>query len=79
MFKHKAFNFNKYTMGTYFGTAYDYKSIIHYDNKAFSKNGQDTIIPKQPGIVLKPSHLKTDVEILTAADILAIQTRYKFD
>jgi Astacin (Peptidase family M12A) len=29
-----------------FGTEYDLFSVMHYDKKAFSKNGQDTIVPK---------------------------------
>lgn len=39
-------NFNKYDESdvTDFGTTYDYKSIMHYSGKAFSKNGNDTIV-----------------------------------
>ena len=33
----------------YYEEAYDYYSIMHYDRKSFSKNGQDTMVAKQPG------------------------------
>lgn len=29
-----------------FGTAYDLYSVMHYDKTAFSKNGQETIVPR---------------------------------
>jgi Astacin (Peptidase family M12A) len=29
-----------------FGTSYDLYSVMHYDKKAFSKNGQETIVPR---------------------------------
>lgn len=29
-----------------FGTKYDLYSVMHYDKTAFSKNGKDTIVPK---------------------------------
>ncbi|CRK99150.1 CLUMA_CG012504, isoform A [Clunio marinus] len=40
-------NFKKYNKSivTDYGTSYDYESIMHYSRKAFSKNGNDTIIP----------------------------------
>lgn len=31
-----------------FGTEYDLNSVMHYSAKAFSKNGRETITPKDP-------------------------------
>ncbi|XP_041974346.1 seminal metalloprotease 1-like isoform X2 [Aricia agestis] len=44
-------NFRKYNSFavTDFGVGYDYDSVLHYSRKAFSSNGQDTIVPKQSG------------------------------
>ena len=43
-------NFVKYddTQITPFGEAYDYLSVMHYPRDAFSNNGQDTIVTKDP-------------------------------
>lgn len=43
---HKS-NFRKYdkSVVTDYGTSYDYESIMHYSGKAFSKNGELTIVP----------------------------------
>ncbi|XP_059468957.1 zinc metalloproteinase nas-13-like isoform X2 [Neocloeon triangulifer] len=40
-------NFDKVSMSEYtdFGLGYDYVSIMHYGRTAFSKNGEDTIVP----------------------------------
>ncbi len=70
-------NFDIYTGGQYFTTPYDYKSIMHYASFAFSKNNEPTITPLKPGIELVPSYSKTDEEILSMFDILAIRNRYK--
>ncbi|CAL4063808.1 unnamed protein product [Meganyctiphanes norvegica] len=37
---------------THQGLAYDYGSVMHYPEKAFTKNGQPTIISKKPGVTL---------------------------
>lgn len=39
-------NFNKYNDSyvDHFGSSYDYNSIMHYSKKAFSKNGNPTIV-----------------------------------
>ena len=31
-----------------FNTTYDFYSVMHYDKTAFSMNGKDTIVPKNP-------------------------------
>ncbi|KRZ77139.1 Zinc metalloproteinase nas-8 [Trichinella papuae] len=33
-----------------FGERYDYRSIMHYDSKSFSKNGRDTMVAREPGM-----------------------------
>ncbi|CAH0722481.1 unnamed protein product, partial [Brenthis ino] len=44
-------NFRKYNSFSVsdFGVGYDYDSVLHYSRKAFSVNGQDTLVPKQLG------------------------------
>ncbi len=69
-------NFEKYT-GDYFGTPYDYYSIMQYDEYAFSTNGEKTIIPKQAGVTLIHSAYKTDAQILSSSDIRAIGLLYQ--
>uniref|UniRef100_A0A914D8I9 Metalloendopeptidase n=1 Tax=Acrobeloides nanus TaxID=290746 RepID=A0A914D8I9_9BILA len=47
-------NFETYDLEkiTHLGAGYDYESIMHYDMKAFSKNGEPTIVPKKPGVTI---------------------------
>lgn len=46
------FNFNKYDRSKIdsLGTPYDYGSVMHYDSKAFSRNGRPTIVARKPGV-----------------------------
>ncbi|XP_052747552.1 zinc metalloproteinase nas-4 [Bicyclus anynana] len=48
----KEHNFKKYTVNTVtdFGVSYDYGSVMHYPEKAFSNNGNKTIIPLQENV-----------------------------
>ncbi|XP_065336691.1 zinc metalloproteinase nas-6-like [Cloeon dipterum] len=58
--KGKKHQFQKYSSNvvTDYGVGYDYDSLMHYSRKAFSKNGQDTIIPYQPGVEIgQKSHI----------------------
>ena len=41
-----SYNFNKYAHGEadYYGEPYDFDSLMHYENNAFSNNGRSTIV-----------------------------------
>lgn len=69
-------NFDKYNKD-YFKTPYDFKSIMHYDEYAFSNNRQKTIVPLQSGIDIIPAYSMTDSQILSNYDIQAIKTSYQ--
>jgi hypothetical protein len=63
-------NFNQHiTDGDDVGQ-YDYGSIMHYPRWAFSKNGQDTIVPKQAGVVIGQRNG------LSEGDIAAVRFMY---
>jgi len=59
------FNFNKYGRSTIdsLGTLYDYGSVMHYDSKAFSRNGRPTILPKKQGVSLGNREYLSDIDI----------------
>lgn len=67
--------FDKVDEGTfnYYGTSYDYQSIMHYGPTAFTKNGARTIIPKDSGY----SDLIGQRSALSEGDIQRINTKYK--
>ncbi|XP_044729304.1 zinc metalloproteinase nas-15-like [Chrysoperla carnea] len=50
----KEHNFLKYNASTVtnFGYEYDYQSVMHYSGKAFSKNGENTIVAKNENTTL---------------------------
>jgi len=63
--------------GNYYNTLYDYYSIMHYAAYAFSTNGLPTIVPADPSVVLLNSWEKSDAQIMTDSDILAIERFYQ--
>jgi len=64
-------NFNQYLNAGFDIGAYDYCSIMHYPRKAFSSNGQDTIIPRRPS-----AECMGQRNGLSKLDIEAMRTMY---
>ncbi|XP_059488379.1 zinc metalloproteinase nas-14-like [Neocloeon triangulifer] len=58
-------NFDKYneSIVSDFGVGYDYNSVMHYSRKAFSKNGEDTLVPLQDGAEIGNRHFVTDKDM----------------
>ncbi|XP_015918958.1 astacin-like metalloprotease toxin 5 [Parasteatoda tepidariorum] len=55
-------------------TKFDYHSIMIYDSTAFSKNGKDTMVPIQKGVVLLDADYKME---LTKSDLIRVNKMYK--
>uniref|UniRef100_A0A914YGJ7 Metalloendopeptidase n=1 Tax=Panagrolaimus superbus TaxID=310955 RepID=A0A914YGJ7_9BILA len=58
---------------SYYGQPYDYKSILHYDSLAFSKNGFPTMLPKKPGLASTIGNAKDFSDV----DLAKINRMYK--
>ncbi|KAK3738622.1 hypothetical protein QZH41_009489, partial [Actinostola sp. cb2023] len=65
-------NFDKYPHGKadYLNAQYDYGSIMHYPEYAFSENGKKTIVPIRPGVIIGQRRG------LSSIDIQQINTLY---
>lgn len=46
------------------GLPYEYSSIMHYDSKMFSENGEATILPKVPNATMGTSRRPTQLDYL---------------
>jgi len=68
-------NFRATSSSSYwnFGTTYDYNSIMHYGNKAFSRNGGYTMITKDQRYFSKIGQRNG----LSVGDIARINNMYK--
>ncbi|TRY73426.1 hypothetical protein TCAL_05538 [Tigriopus californicus] len=67
-------NFEKMPNSLTFGVPYDGLSIMHYPDRAFSKNGKPTIISKIPGV---PESRFAKGLTPTRSDILKIRAMYQ--
>ncbi len=74
LFNFQAHNFEKYQWGDWVenqGFNYDYGSLMHYQNDAFTMNGRPTISTRQPNVVIGQR------EKLSATDIAEIRHYYQ--
>ena len=51
------------------GVGYNYYSIMHYDGYAFSSNGGQTIVPKDPNVKLPNPAFQTSMHDYDAYEI----------
>ncbi|XP_052892120.1 zinc metalloproteinase nas-14-like [Anopheles moucheti] len=66
-------NFHRYAAPLYedFGVPYDYDSVMHYSETAYSKNGKRTIVAKDPNARIGQR------EGLSEGDIIKLNLRYE--
>ncbi|XP_055372804.1 zinc metalloproteinase nas-14 [Condylostylus longicornis] len=69
--KKKNFRKYEYTEATSFGVEYDYDSIMHYGRKAFSKNGEPTIVALKNGVKIGQR------KKLSTKDVIKLQRMYE--
>ncbi|KAF7992668.1 hypothetical protein HCN44_005012 [Aphidius gifuensis] len=64
--KGKEHNFEKYDSNTVtdYGVGYDYQSVMHYSSKAFSKNGNMTIVPKKEDEIIGQRNGMSDKDMI---------------
>ena len=60
--------------GNTLGFPYDYNSVLHYTEHAFSVNGERTIVPKKAGVII-PNH--DGNSRLSSIDVAEIKALYK--
>ena len=60
--------------GDTMGFPYDYNSLLHYPEHAGTVNGERTIVPKKPGVVI-PHH--DGDSRLSPIDIAEVKTLYR--
>ncbi|XP_072379095.1 hatching enzyme 1.2-like [Diabrotica undecimpunctata] len=65
-------NFDRKIKDINFNQLYDYASVMHYSPKAFSKNGKNTIVPKDISFIKKMGQRRG----LTKRDITKINLMY---
>lgn len=56
-------NFVKHETSSSFGFPYDYSSVMHYSDKAFSSNGERTIVPKDSTAAIGQRNAMSETDV----------------
>lgn len=56
-------NFVKHETSSSFGFPYDYSSVMHYSDKAFSSNGERTIVPKDSTATIGQRNAMSETDV----------------